>query len=390
MHLEGVRILDLTRLLPGPYATQMLADMGADVIKIEDPDTGDYARDIPPLTDRGFGSTFDMLNRGKRSVAIDLKNPDGRAVFLDLAREADVVFEQFRPGVVDRLNVGYEEVSTVNEEVVYCSLSGYGQEGPYANRAGHDLNYVGMGGLLDMTRESDEMKPQLIGYPIADLTGGLVATLSILGALLSRELGGKGGEYIDVAMTDVIVSLSSTIAWDALTGNNPRPGETRLTGKYPSYEVYETADGRYLTLAAIEPKFWRAFCEKIMRPDLFDHHRASDPGVRETLRDELEAVFEEKTLAEWMDELGPETTVAPVCTPAEMFDHPHMVARELTEYDGEPPRVGFPAMYADGRPCDRSCPPSLGEHTAEVLSEAGFDDVKIDHLQASGVVGKTE
>src|SRR6056297_3088540 len=255
MRLDGIRVLDLSRLLPGPYATQLLADAGAEVIKIEDTDAGDYARVMPPYTDDGVGAIFDAINRGKRSVALDLKSDEGREAFLTLAESADVVFEQFRPGVVDRPGVDYESVRARNENVVYCSLSGFGQTGPHADRVGHDLNYVGMAGLLDMTRADEDSPPQIPGYPVGDMAGGLFAAFSIVGALLSRELGNTGGEYVDVAMTDVVASFSQSIAYDALAGEEPRPGETALTGDGPWYDIYECADGRYVTIAALEPKF---------------------------------------------------------------------------------------------------------------------------------------
>ena len=284
MRLDGLRVLDLSRLLPGPFATQLLADAGADVIKIEDTDRGDYARYMPPYTDDGTGTIFDAVNRGKRSVAIDLKTKPGREAFMRLVETADVVFEQFRPGVVDRLGVDYESVRKHNPEVVYCSLSGFGQTGPHADRVGHDLNYVGMAGLLDLTRVDEETDPQIPGYPIGDMAGGLFAAFSILGALVSRGIGNTDSEYVDVAMTDVVASFSQAVAHEALTGDSPRPGETPLTGAAPWYGVYETANGRYITIAAIEEKFWTRFCEAVDREDLLDAHMTTDPAERAALR----------------------------------------------------------------------------------------------------------
>ena len=386
MRLDDVRVLDLTRLLPGPYATQLLADAGADVVKIEDTGAGDYARHTPPMTDRGTGGLFDQVNRGKRSVAIDLKSDAGRETFLDLAAEADVVFEQFRPGVVDRLGIDYETVREHNEGIVYCSLSGYGQTGPYADRVGHDLNYVGVAGLLDMTREDESMAPQMPGYQIGDLGGGLFSVFAIVSALLSRELGDGTGEYVDVAMTDVVASFSQAIAYEGLTGDDPRPGETALTGEYPWYDVYECADGRYITLGALEPKFWQAFCEAVDHEEWIGEHMTGDPDRRAALREALEELFRERSREEWLDTLGDATMTAPVLTPAEAYDHPQVDERVVRRPEDAPPRVGFPARGSDIRDEGEEWVPGHGEHTDSVLREAGLDEADLERLREEGAI----
>ncbi|WP_254762793.1 CaiB/BaiF CoA transferase family protein [Natrinema marinum] len=386
MRLDSVRILDLSRLLPGPYATQLLADAGADVVKVEDTDAGDYARYSQPTTERGVGGLFDGVNRGKRSVGLDLKSEGGREAFYRLVAEADVVFEQFRPGVAERLEIDYETLREYNEELVYCSLSGYGGTGPYAERAGHDLNYVGVAGLLDMTREDEEMAPQIPGYQIGDLGGGLFAAFSIVGGLLSRELG-NGGEYVDVAMTDVVASFSQAVAHDALTGGDPRPGETTLTGAVPWYDVYETADGRYVTFAALEPKFWQAFCEETDREDLVDLHGTDDPAELEAVREELEALFASRSRDAWLDELSDETMTGPVCTPAEAVEHPQLEARGLVERpDDAPPRVGFPAVGSNVPESHDESVPDHGEHTDDLLAEVGYDEGELAALRDAGSI----
>jgi alpha-methylacyl-CoA racemase len=386
MRLSGVRVLDLTRLLPGPYASQLLADAGADVVKIEDTEMGDYARYGESTTDRGVSPIFDSVNRGKRSVALDLKRDAGREAFYRLAEEADVVFEQFRPGVVERLGVDYETITDYNEDIVYCSLSGYGQNGPYADRAGHDLNYVGVAGLLDMTRADEEMAPQIPGYQIGDLGGGLFAAFSIVGALLARELGTTGGEYVDVAMTDVVASFSQTIAYNALTGDNPRPGETRLTGREPWYDVYECADGRYITLAALESKFWRAFCEEVGCENLTDHHQTDDPATREAVREELTELFLNKTREEWIDVLSDETMTAPVLRFEETVEHPQIEARGLVEQSTDAaPRIGFPARSSEHLDFSTTIP-NHGEHTDELLREVGYDDEQLAELREHSAI----
>ncbi|WP_339102563.1 CaiB/BaiF CoA-transferase family protein [Haloterrigena salinisoli] len=390
MRLDGIRVLDCSRLLPGPYATQLLADSGAEVVKVEDTDAGDYARAMAPRTADGVGAIFEMVNRGKRSVAIDLKTDDGLAAFYRLVEDADVVLEGFRPGVVDRLEIDYETLTEYNDDLIYCSLTGYGQDGPWADRAGHDLNYVALAGLLDMTRESPDEKPRPPGYPIGDMAGGLFAAFAVVEALLARELGNAGGEYVDVAMADVVASFAQPVAYQAATADpaEPRPGETPLTGAYPWYDCYETADGTWVTLAALEPQFWRAFCEAVDRDDLIDEHGARDPAVRAALEAELRDLFRERSRDEWETVLeGVDAAFAGVYSPAEMIDHPQFRARNLVERpDGAPPRIGFPARFGDeaGETTEATDlderVPEQGEHTRRYLADAGYDAEEIDAL----------
>lgn len=371
MELDGVRVLDLTRLLPGPYATQLLADLGAEVIKIEAPETGDYARQMSPRTDDGTGAIFAAVNRGKQSVVLDLKTDDGTAAFYRLLEDADVVVEGFRPGVAERLGVDYETVCDHNPEIVYCSLTGYGQDGPKRDDAGHDLNYVGLSGLLEMTRSDLESTPQIPGYPIADMAGGLSAAFGIVSGLLSRELGDGTGTYLDVSLTDAIISFSQVVALPALLGDESRPGESLLTGGLPWYDVYESADGSYVTIAALEKRFWLAFCEAIDRPDLESVHGTADVAERDALRAELESIFADRTRAEWADIAGPDVPVEPVLSPAEALDHPQIDARGMvrraqakTEY----PAIVSPITADES--IGREGVPDHGEHTDAVLEAA--------------------
>jgi len=371
MRLTDVTVLDLTRLLPGPYATQLLADLGAEVLKVERPGTGDYAR---AMATGGGPDVFSAVNRGKQSVTLDLKTDAGREALLDLAAAADVVVEGFRPGVVERLGVGPEAVRERNPGVVYCSLSGFGATGPNRDRAGHDLNYVAMTGLLEMTRAEEGGRPAIPGFPVADMAGGLVGAVSILGALLDRELGDGTGETIDVGLADAVLSLSQAVAPAAFDGGDPRGGTTALTGRYPCYDVYETEDGEYVTLAALEPEFWRAFCEAVDRADLAGKQFAGDPAVRETVREAVADVFAGDTREGWEARLGDaDVMVAPVRSVAEALDSDQ--ARERVVVDepaGE--RVGFPARSSDGLGDHDGTVPDLGEHTEAVLREHGFDD----------------
>jgi crotonobetainyl-CoA:carnitine CoA-transferase CaiB-like acyl-CoA transferase len=386
MQLDGLRVLDLTRLLPGPYATQLLADAGAEVIKIEDTGSGDYARLMPPYTEAGTGAVFDAVNRGKKGVALDLKSDGGQDAFLRLAAEADVVIESFRPGVVDRLGVDYGTVSDRNDDIVYCSITGYGQDGPLADSVGHDLNYVGRAGMLDLTREDEESKPQIPGYTVADLAGGLFAAFSVVSALLTRELGNGSGEYIDVSMTDVVLSFSQAVVQPVFDGESPRPGESELTGGLPWYDVYQTADGSYVTFAALEPQFYRTFCEAVDRPDLIDAHSTTDAAEREALREELAEIFGSRTREDWTEALsGVEASVEPVYTLAEAIEDDQVAARDLV-WDENRPRIGFPALGTDA-PEDRGRPaPAQGEHTGQVLREVGYEAEEIESLAAEGAV----
>lgn len=388
MRLDGIRVLDLTRLLPGPYATQLLADAGADVIKIEDTERGDYAREMPPTTDDGISTLFGAVNRGKRSVALDLKSDGGRTAFYDLLEGADVVVESFRPGVAGRLGVDYDAVSERQSDIVYCSLTGYGQDGPYADRPSHDLNCIGLSGLLDMNRRDVDEAPRLPGYQIADIGGGLLAAFAVCSALLSRELGNSGGEYLDVSMTDAVVAFSQAVAPDALRGAAPRPGETPLTGEYPCYGVYEASDGNYVTFGALEPKFFEAFCAAIDRPELADEHMSDDPAVRAALRAELESIFAERTRDEWVSSLADvDTAFGGVYTPEEALEHPQIEARGYVRGpDDGAPRVGFPVRGSDVPRQDGRDLPGHGEHTEAVLEAAGYDAEAVARLKSDSAI----
>lgn len=385
MNLDSVTVLDLTQLLPGPYATQLLADMGADVVKVE-PLGGDPARHLELTGDRP-GGLFDAVNRGKRSIALDLKADGGRECFLQLAADTDVVIEQFRPDVVSRLGIDYDAVQARNPGVVYCSLSGYGQTGPRSGRVGHDLNYVATAGLLDLNRDEPGDEPVIPGVPIADMAGGMTAAMCILGALLSRELGDGTGEYLDVSMTDVVVSLSQLVAANALGGERVEPGGTALAGALPCYGVYETADGRYVTLAALEPRFWEEFCRVVDREDLVEYHWSSDEAIREELRTELAAIFRERTAEEWEDELGDaDVMFAGVNTLNEALESELVAARGmvLDGIAGAPSRVGFPAQSSAALDVPRTPAPALGAHTEAVLQEHGVDAETIARLRDAG------
>lgn len=374
--LEDVRVVDLTRLLPGPYATQLLADLGADVVKVESPD-GDFSRYSEPFLD-GVGGIFSMVNRGKRSVELNLKDEDALEAFYALVEDADAVIEGYRPGVANRLGVGYEDVREHNEEIVYCSLSGYGQEGDLREKSGHDLNYAAYAGLLDMTR-TDDGTPAIPGYPVGDMSGGMTAALSIVSALLGREHG-EGGEYIDASMAESVLSFSQAVVPEALEGDDAA-GETPLSGGYACYNIYETADGEHATLAGLEPKFWYEFCEVVGREDLVGDH----PGDEETY-EEVAEIFASKTLEEWNKTFeGTDVPFQGIRSLGDALEDEDVRERMLRGGDETPARVGFPATTRSGveRETDESIP-EHGEHTREVLREAGLSDEKIDGIESDG------
>jgi crotonobetainyl-CoA:carnitine CoA-transferase CaiB-like acyl-CoA transferase len=330
--LDGIVVLDLTRLLPGAVATQQLVDWGAEVIKIEEPRAGDYAREMNP-------AVFARTNRGKKSVAIDLKHPDGRANFIQLARHADVIVEGNRPGVMARLGLGYEDLCGVNPRLIYVSLTGYGQAGPYAQLAGHDLNYLALGGVLSLNL------PIIPGVQIADLVGGsMQAVTGILLALLARNQTGEG-RFIDVSMYAGVKSLL-TIPLSAWldTGREPTAGNEVLSGRYACYSLYQAADGRWLAIGALEPKFWSELCRRLGAEDLIAR-QFEDPPDR--VKERIASIFRTKAAKDWFEELrDTDCCVTLVRTISE-------VAAEVPDSAGPPP-------------------PALGEHTRDVLNRYGI------------------
>ncbi len=392
--LEGLRVLDLTRLLPGGFCSMLLADFGADVIKVEDTAAGDYVRWAPPFyegVERSAGSAlFLSLNRGKRSIRIDLKSQAGKEVLLRLARDADVLLESFRPGVLDRLGVGYERLREENPGLVYAAITGYGQDGPGRERSGHDLNYLGLNGILGLSGEADG-PPVSCAAQIADLGGGaLMAVVGVLVALRERDRSGLG-QLVDCSMFDGSLSFLAMLAGEFLAGGPvPRRGELRLSGGIVCYRAYRCADG-YVTLGALEPKFWAAFCQGVGRPDLAEH--AFDPPGSDAHR-ALEAIFAERTREQWRAFAAEhDCCLEPVLDLDEALDSELVAAREMVvelEQPGarRPLRLlGLPFKLSrtPGDPA-RAPGPGLGEHTRAVLAEAGYSSAEIDALLEAGAV----
>jgi alpha-methylacyl-CoA racemase len=359
--LSGVRVLDLSRLLPGPFCTQLLRDLGAEVIKIEDPAGGDYIRYTPPLLEDGNSVYFHTLNRGKKSVCLDLKSADDRAKFLALVKTADVVVESFRPGVMAKLGVSAERLLEVNPRVVVCSISGYGQQGAFALRAGHDLNYLARAGALGLMKE-----PVVLPVQVADLAGAaLPAAFSICAALVGRATTGKG-THLDVSMTHQSHGLlAMTLSRASVPGEGPLGGgRDLLVGGVPCYGVYPTKDG-FLSIGSVEPKFWQGVCAALALPELAD--RGLDAGAP---GDEVRAILTQKlrtrTTAEWTEVFGTvDVCVEPVRSPEDVLADPAFPRVEVA-IGGAPVLLPVPAS-AFGAPPTPERGPNLGEHTETVL-----------------------
>jgi crotonobetainyl-CoA:carnitine CoA-transferase CaiB-like acyl-CoA transferase len=392
--LEGLKVLDLTRLLPGGFCSMLLADFGADVIKVEDTGLGDYVRWAPPFYDgveRSAGSAlFLSLNRGKRSIRIDLKSPDGKEVLLRLVRDADVLLESFRPGVLDRLGVGYERLREENPGLVYGAITGYGQDGPGRERSGHDLNYLGLNGILGLSGEADG-PPAPSSAQIADLGGGaLMAVVGVLIALRERDRSGQG-QLVDCSMFDGSLSFLAMLAAEMLAGGPvPRRGGLRLAGGIICYRPYRCADG-YVTLGALEPKFWAAFCRGVGREDLAQH--AFDPPGSEAHRS-VEAIFAERTREQWRAFAAEhDCCLEPVMDLDEALGSELVAARDMLVSLDQPGAerpvrlLGLPFKLSR-TPGDatRAPGPGLGEHTRSVLGESGFTEAEIEALLESGAV----
>lgn len=383
--LESVRVLDLTRLLPGPYCTMLLADFGAEVIKVEAPDLGDYARWLEPKIDEN-SAQFHSLNRNKKSIVLNLKTDLGKDAFRKLVKTADVVIESFRPGVMDRLGLGYNDLKEIQPQLIYCALTGYGQDGPYAKMPGHDINYLGYSGLLDLMGESGG-SPVVPAAQIADLGGGaLPAAVGILLALLQRGKSGKG-QFVDIAMLDGVISWLQTTLPDFLaTSDVPKRGELALSGEKACYGVYETKDGRYLAVGALEWKFWRVFCQAIGRENFIELH---DAPLREQnrMKAEIQAVIEKKILSDWMEAFsGIETCVTPVNRFDEVVEDPQVEARQMIHIFEGLKHIGFPIKLSGTPGTIRSKAPLLGEHTDEILAQIGLSEKEIADVKTKKVM----
>ena len=397
--LEGIKVLDFCRNAPGMFCTTVLADLGADVLMIERP--MDEARsayekivaDIDGVEDQRRHAAFNALQRNKRSIALNLKEPEAQKIFHKLAETADVVVEGFRPGVMDRLGAGFQTVSSINPRAVYCSVSGYGQDGPYSQLAGHDINYISFAGALGLIGPHDG-KPSIPLNLIADYAGGgLCGAVGILSALMAREKTGKG-QYVDIAMSEGVLYMLSGLVSDVLSrGISAERGSNRLNGGAPYYNVYQTKDGGYFSIAAIEPWFWENLCRALGREDLLPHQEATGEKKAEVERALTEA-FLTKTRDEWFETLKDKNiSVGKVYSLAEALDDPHaqqrgmvveMAAPDIPE--GKVRQVATPIHLSETPGEVRHLGSITGQHTSEVLEQLGFDAAAVADLTRRQVV----
>lgn len=376
--LSGILVLDLSRLLPGPYASMILADHGARVISIEDKRFA------------GEALKNNTVNRNKQHMTLNLKTSSGRDIFYKMARAADVIIEGFRPGVTERLGVDYRFISSINRRIVYCSITGYGQTGPYREVAGHDANYLSIAGVLDLIGEK-ERPPSIPGIQIADMAGGgMNAVIGILLALYNREKTGRG-QYIDISMTDGSLSLLSLVLnLQQLTGRPVRRANGFLSHRYACYNTYETADGRYLSIGAVEGRFWKPLCEYFGIPEYIPLQY--DDSRRKEIIDFFRTTFKSRALAEWEIALKDiDTCWAPIRQLPEVLADPLFAERkmvvEIERPDGDRLQaLGVPVKLDKTPGAVRTAPPDFGDSTAEVLSEFGYTPDEIRSFSEEGVV----
>lgn len=386
--LEGIRVLDLSRLLPGPYASMILGDLGAEIIKIEEPGKGDYMRQFEPLVNND-SAFFLAVNRNKKSITLNLKTHQGREIFCKLLRTSDVLLEGFRPGVMESLHLGCDVLREINPNFIYCSISGYGQDGPFRDKAGHDINYISVSGILGTTGTRNGV-PVIPGIQIADLTGGMYAVIGILAALLRRHKQGQGAKF-DVSMADCLFSLISMHAANYLATNTPpERGNMMLSGNLVCYNIYETKDGGYVALGALEAKFWRNFCRGLDRNDLIPAHM--DTVKDEETYSKVQEIFLSRTRDQWANFarevdccLSPVENLNEVIT-GEYAQERKMLLELQHSTEGKLTQVRSPLNWQN--PCLEAHlpPPMLGEHTNEILLSLGLTNNEIEELKQQKVI----
>lgn len=388
--LTSLKVLDFSTLLPGPFGTMILADLGAEVLRIESPTRPDMVRIMPPMID-GVSAAHAYLNRSKRSLAIDLKKPEGVELVKKLVAEYDIVVEQFRPGVMDKLGVGYEALKAVNPKLIYCSITGYGQTGPYRDRAGHDMNYLSIAGITSYNgRRASGPAPMAV--QVADIAGGSHhAVMGILASVIHRMNTGEG-QRIDISMTDAAFSLHALTAPGALTANEqPELERTQLNGG-SFYDCYETSDGRFLSVAGLEPQFAMQFCQAIGKPELASRLLITEPVQLAQIKQEISDVLKTKTFAEWQQLFSQiDACVEPVLNFDEACEHPHIKARGLvveveTTAGNKQRQIASPFKFSGVAPEYRHAGVPLGHNTREVLEQIGLNADEIQALKTNKVV----
>ncbi|MDW3715224.1 MULTISPECIES: CaiB/BaiF CoA transferase family protein [unclassified Pseudomonas] len=389
--LASLKILDFSTLLPGPFASLLLADMGAEVLRVESPSRMDLVRVLPPH-DGGTSTSHAYLNRNKRSIALDLKRPEAVEVVRQLVAEYDIVLEQFRPGVMDKLGVGYEALKAINPRLIYVSITGYGQTGPYRDRAGHDINYLAVAGIASYTGRQ-ESGPLPLGVQLADIAGGsLHGVMGLLAAVIQRQATGEG-QHVDVSMTDCAFSLHGMAGAGYLGAGVEPDMENQALNGGSFYDYYRTRDGRWFSVGSLEPQFMQQFCAAIGRPELAARGLSPKPEDQRELKRTIEIEFEKRDFAEWRELFAAlDACVEPMLPLSEAVRHPQIEARGLVT---EVPREGLPAQrqiacpikFSTGLPAPRHVGVAVGAHTAEVLAELGYTAEQIAALKAGKVTG---
>lgn len=388
--LSSLKVLDFSALLPGPFGTMVLADMGADVVRLESPTRPDMVRALPPMQD-GISACHAYLNRSKKSLAVDLKKPEGVELVKKLVQQYDIVVEQFRPGVMDRLGVGYEALKAANPKIIYCSITGYGQDGPYKDRAGHDMNYLSIAGITGYNGRKAS-GPGPINVQVADVAGGSYhAVMGILAAVIHRQQTGEG-QYIDISMTDAAFSMHALTAPPALiAGEQPGLEATQLNGG-SFYDCYETKDGRHFSVGGLEPQFFVQFCAAIGKPELSNRGLVLVPEIVAEVKREIAGAMKQKTYAEWAAVFAAiDSCTEPVLTFAEACEHPQIKARQMLvdvpkPGGGSQKQIASAIKFSTAKPRYDYIGAPLGAHTDEILAEAGFGADQLAALRKSGVI----
>ena len=389
--LASLKVLDFSTLLPGPFASLLLADMGAEVLRIESPTRMDLLRVLPPH-DRGTSASHAYLNRNKRSLALDLKQAEALEIVRALVKEYDIVLEQFRPGVMERLGLGYEALRAINPRLIYVSITGYGQTGPYKDRAGHDINYLALAGVASYTGREDS-GPLPLGVQLADVGGGsLHAVVGLLAAVIARQHSGVG-QYLDVSMTDCSFSLNAMAAAGYLACGVEPGRESHVLNGGSFYDYYRTRDGRWMSVGSLEPAFMQQLCETLGRPELAAQGLSPKPEQQKALKQALQVEFEKRSFDELCALFAEvDACVEPVLSLSEAVEHPQLKARALVSQvprgDGSSQaQLACPLKFSQGLPAPRHIGVAVGAHSDEVLAELGFSAQRIEDLRQARVVG---
>ncbi|MDP9517367.1 CaiB/BaiF CoA transferase family protein [Pseudomonas protegens] len=388
--LASLKVLDFSTLLPGPFASLLLADMGAEVLRIESPTRMDLLRVLPPH-DQGVSASHAYLNRNKRSLALDLKRPEALEVIRQLLQDHDILLEQFRPGVMERLGLGYEALKAINPRLIYVSITGYGQTGPYKDRAGHDINYLALAGLASQTGRRDQ-GPLPLGIQAADIAGGsLHGVIGLLAAVIARQHSGQG-QHLDISMTDCVFSLNA-MAGAGYLACGVEPGmEQQVLNGGSFYDYYRSRDGRWLSVGSLEPVFMQQLCQALGRPELAAQGLSPLPEQQRALKQALQIEFEKHDFAELCQLFaGLDACVEPVLSLAEAVEHPQLQARQLLSQvpreDGSlQTQMACPLKFSDGLPEPRHIGARLGAHSDQVLAELGYSAERIEELRRSQVI----